>query len=114
MNAKHAYRAGGPNADRRDPPSPGATPEGPRRPGPENGGAPEDQGRPVEGLAVPEDTAMAPGATPPAESGVSGLGAPEREALSKGWAVAPLTVIWIVVALVAIGLLAMAVVLATS
>ncbi|MFH9982444.1 DUF6480 family protein [Streptomyces sp. NPDC017179] len=114
MNAKRASGAGGSHADRRDPPSPGATPEEPRRPGAENDPAAEEHGRPVEGLALPEDTAMAPGATPPAESGMSGLGAPEREALSKGWAAAPLTVIWIVVALIAIGLLAMAVVLATS
>ncbi|MFF9127329.1 DUF6480 family protein [Streptomyces sp. NPDC014889] len=114
MNAKHAYRAGRPHADRRDPPAPGAAPEEPRRPGTESDPAAEEHGRPVEGLALPEDTAMAPGATPPAESGVSGLGAPEREALSKGWAAAPLTAIWIVVALIAIGLLAMAIVLATS
>ncbi|MFJ4516813.1 DUF6480 family protein [Streptomyces sp. NPDC088816] len=114
MNAKHAHRAGGAPTGHRDPPSPGTAPEEPPRPGAESDPAAEEHGRPVEGLAVPEDTAMAPGATPPAESGVSGLGAPEREALSKGWAAAPLTVIWIVVALVAIGLLAMAVVLATS
>ncbi|MER5918358.1 hypothetical protein ABT124_51160 [Streptomyces sp. NPDC001982] len=33
---------------------------------------------PVEGMAVREDHAMAPGATPPAESGVSGLGTPQE------------------------------------
>ncbi|MEV1081462.1 DUF6480 family protein [Streptomyces sp. NPDC050211] len=79
-----------------------------------DGTAAETDPRPVEGLAVPEDTSMAPGATPPAESGVSGLGAPEREALKKGWAVAPLILIWIVVALFVIGLVAMVVVLATA
>ncbi|GGI93941.1 DUF6480 family protein [Streptomyces brasiliensis] len=73
-----------------------------------------DTARPVEGMAVPEDHAMAPGVTPPAESGVSGLGAPEHEALRRGWAVAPLILIGIVVVLVVVGLLAMAIVLATT
>ncbi|PWI42975.1 DUF6480 family protein [Streptomyces sp. ICBB 8177] len=69
---------------------------------------------PEEGIAVPEDTSMRPGATPPAESGVSGLGAPEREALRRGWAGVPLTLIWIVVVFVVAVLVAMAVVLAVT
>ncbi|MFF0223821.1 DUF6480 family protein [Streptomyces sp. NPDC004629] len=108
MNAKHAHRADSSHRIRRYAPKPGAAPA---RPAAEYDGS---SAHPVEGIAVPEDTAMAPGATPPAESGVSGLAAPEREALSRGWSLAPLTVIWIVVLLVAIGLVAMAVVLATT
>ncbi|MEW2492724.1 DUF6480 family protein [Streptomyces nodosus] len=114
MNAKHAYRDRRPDVGRRDLPSSGATPQEPRRTDTGYDEAAEEPARPVEGLALPEDTAMAPGATPPAESGVSALGAPEREALRRGWAVVPLTLIWIVVALIAIGLAAMAVALATT
>lgn len=108
MNAKHAHRAGTSHGVRRLAPRTGAAPAGPA------GGNDGSAAHPVEGIAVPEDTAMAPGATPPAESGVSGLAAPEREALRRGWSLAPLTVIGIVVLLVAIGLVAMAVVLATT
>ncbi|WP_225839448.1 DUF6480 family protein [Streptomyces sp. NK08204] len=90
---------------------------GPRRSGrtaPESGGTADVPATPVEGLSVPGDATPAPGATPPAESGMSGLGAPEREALRRGWAVAPLMLIWIVVLLVVIGLVAMVVVLITG
>ncbi|MFJ3233982.1 DUF6480 family protein [Streptomyces sp. NPDC086787] len=72
------------------------------------------EARPVEGLSVPEDRAMAAGAAPPAESGLSALGAPEREALSRGWTVMPLALIWAVVVLIAVGLLAMAIVLVNT
>ncbi|MFC4031582.1 DUF6480 family protein [Streptomyces polygonati] len=62
-----------------------------------------------EGLSVPEDALQRPGQTPPAESGVSGLDAPERKALSRGWGPAPVTVIMIVVAVFLAGLLGRAI-----
>jgi hypothetical protein len=62
-----------------------------------------------EGLSVPEDALQRPGQTPPAESGVSSLDAPEREALSRGWGPAPITVIMIVAALIFAGLLGLAI-----
>jgi Family of unknown function (DUF6480) len=71
----------------------------------------EDRHVADEGLSVPEDALQQPGATPPAESGVSGLDAPERERLRHGWGPAPIVVIMIVVALVVAGLLGQAIVL---
>jgi len=72
----------------------------------------ERQHQPEEGLNLPQDRSGLPsGATPPAESSISDLGAPEREALRKGWAAMPLTIIFIVVALVVVGLIGMAVIL---
>ncbi|MET7846397.1 DUF6480 family protein [Streptomyces sp. NPDC055059] len=53
---------------------------------------------------------MPPGETPPAEGGTSGISYPEPE-LRKGWGPMPLALIMLVVALVAVGLIAMAVVL---
>jgi uncharacterized protein DUF6480 len=64
---------------------------------------------PDEGLGVPEDSVQRSGHTSPADSGVSCLDAPEREALSHGWAASPLVVIGIVVALFAAGALGMAI-----
>jgi hypothetical protein len=52
-----------------------------------------------------------PGETPPAEGGTSGIAHPEPPELRKGWGPMPLILIWLVVALVAIGLIAMAVAL---
>ncbi|KAB1143534.1 hypothetical protein F7R91_25750 [Streptomyces luteolifulvus] len=54
---------------------------------------------------------VSPGETPPAEGGTHGISHPEQPELRKGWAAMPLTVIMIVVALVVIGLIAMAVAL---
>ncbi|SDM68549.1 DUF6480 family protein [Actinacidiphila guanduensis] len=62
-----------------------------------------------EGLSVPEDAVQRAGQTPPAESGVSDLGGPERGPLSRGWAAAPLTVILFFAALFAAGLLGYAI-----
>jgi hypothetical protein len=63
-----------------------------------------------EGLSVPEDALQRPGQTPPAESGVSGLDAPEREPLShRGWGPAPITIIMIIVGLFAAGALGQAI-----
>lgn len=64
---------------------------------------------PDEGLEVPGDAAQPPGRTPPAESGVSALDAPEREALSRGWAWAPVVMIMLVVAVFLAGAIGMAV-----
>ncbi|CAG6390545.1 DUF6480 family protein [Streptomyces cocklensis] len=66
---------------------------------------------PDEGLAVPEDAQARAGQTPPAESGVSCLDAPEREALRRGWGPVPLTIIMIVVAVFLAGFIGRAVVL---
>lgn len=110
MNVRRAHRIDGPSAVGQNMPSPGSAHRR-HRTATGNGGA---SARPVEGIAVPEDTAMAPGAAPPAESGLSGLAAPEREALRRGWAVGPLMLIGIVVVLVVIGLVAMVVALATA
>ena len=52
-----------------------------------------------------------PGETPPAEGGTHGISYPERRALRKGWGPMPLILIMVVVALIAIGLIAMAVAL---
>ncbi|MES5817741.1 DUF6480 family protein [Streptomyces sp. RG80] len=64
-----------------------------------------DQGprrNPVPGGGVP------PGETPPAETGISGISHPEPPELrGKGWGAMPLTVIALIVALVAVGLIAM-------
>lgn len=57
------------------------------------GPAPDNPHLPDEGLGVPEDSVQSAGHTPPAESGVSSLDAPERTALSHGWGKGP--VIWI-------------------
>lgn len=114
MNANRAHDGESPNTNRRGLLSPEGASEIPSRPAAGSDGASAQSALPVEGLAVPEDTRMAPGATPPAESGVSGLGAPEREALRRGWAITPLTLIWTVVLLIAVGLVAMAVVLALT
>ncbi|MCC5480833.1 DUF6480 family protein [Streptomyces sp. NPDC059680] len=50
-----------------------------------------------------------PGETPPAESSMPAAGPQETHNPTRGWAVAPLTLILIVVALVAAGFLAYAV-----
>ncbi|WP_128378170.1 DUF6480 family protein [Streptomyces cavernae] len=52
-----------------------------------------------------------PGETPPGEGGTSGISHPEPPELRKGWGPMPLALILLVVALIAIGLLAMAVAL---
>ncbi|MEU9371838.1 DUF6480 family protein [Streptomyces avermitilis] len=52
-----------------------------------------------------------PGETPPAEGGISGISHPVPPELRKGWAAMPLVLIMVVVALVAIGLIAMVVAL---
>jgi hypothetical protein len=62
-----------------------------------------------EGLSVPEDAVQQAGHTPPAESGVSSLDAPEREALRHGWAATPIVIIMIFVAIFAAGALGMAI-----
>ncbi|MFF0205214.1 DUF6480 family protein [Streptomyces sp. NPDC005017] len=54
---------------------------------------------------------VAPGQTPPAEGGTHGISHPEPPEQRKGWGAMPLVLIMIVVALVAIGLIAMAVTL---
>ncbi|MEE4545134.1 DUF6480 family protein [Streptomyces sp. V4-01] len=59
-----------------------------------------------EGLSVPEDAVQGPGQTPPAESGVSDLDGPERQALRRGWGPVPITLIMCVVALVVAGMIA--------
>lgn len=51
-----------------------------------------------------------PGETPPAEGGTHGISYPEPE-LRRGWGKMPLLLIMLVVALVAIGLIGMAVIL---
>lgn len=56
--------------------------------------------------APPPPTGVPPTETPPAESGISGISYPEPE-LRRGWAALPLTLIMLVVALVAVGLVAM-------
>lgn len=64
---------------------------------------------PDEGLGVPEDSVQLAGRIPPAESGVSCLDAPERRALSHGWAAAPIVIIAVFVAIFAAGALGMAI-----
>lgn len=64
---------------------------------------------PDEGLSVPEDSVQTAGHTSPAESGVSSLEAPERKALSHGWAWTPVILIWAVVAIFLAGAIGMAV-----
>lgn len=64
---------------------------------------------PDEGLGVPEDSVQLAGHTSPADSGVSSLDAPEREALSHGWAATPIIVIAVFVAIFAAGALGMAI-----
>lgn len=64
---------------------------------------------PDEGLSVPEDALQQPGQTPPAESGVSCLDAPERESLRRGWGTMPIVLIMIVVALFVAGTLGRAI-----
>ncbi|WP_225848755.1 DUF6480 family protein [Streptomyces sp. HPF1205] len=64
---------------------------------------------PDEGLGVPEDSVQLAGRIPPAESGVSGLDAPERRALSHGWAASPIVLIFFFVAVFAAGALGMAI-----
>ncbi|SEO72311.1 DUF6480 family protein [Actinacidiphila rubida] len=64
---------------------------------------------PDEGLEIPGDAAQFPGRTPPAESGVTALDAPERKALSRGWAWTPIVVIMLVVAVFLAGAIGMAV-----
>ena len=54
-----------------------------------------------------------PGETPPAEGGTYGISHPEPPELRKGWGAMPLVLIMVVVALVAIGLIAMVVALIT-
>ncbi|MFI1093573.1 DUF6480 family protein [Streptomyces sp. NPDC020917] len=64
---------------------------------------------PDEGLEVPGESFKTPGRTPPAESGVTALDAPEREALSHGWAWTPVILIMLVVAIFLAGVIGMAV-----
>jgi hypothetical protein len=64
-----------------------------------------------EGLEVPEDALQRPGQTPPAESGVSGLDAPERKRLSQGWGPVPIAVILFFVAIFLAGVIAQVVAL---
>jgi uncharacterized protein DUF6480 len=64
---------------------------------------------PDDGLAVPEDSVQIAGHTSPAESGVSALDAPEREALSRGWGWVPIVMIMLVVAVFLAGAIGMAV-----
>ncbi|UUU29959.1 DUF6480 family protein [Streptomyces sp. CA-210063] len=52
-----------------------------------------------------------PGETPPAEGGTYGISHPEPPELRKGWGPMPLALIMVVVALIAIGLIGMAVAL---
>jgi hypothetical protein len=52
-----------------------------------------------------------PGETPPAEGGPSGISHPEPPELRKGWGPMPLVLILLLVALVAVGLIGMAVAL---
>lgn len=66
---------------------------------------------PENGLGLPEDAVTPSGATPPAESSVSGLTAPEKKQLRRGWGPVPLVLIFVVVAMVAVGLIAMAIAL---
>ncbi|MFK0019982.1 DUF6480 family protein [Streptomyces sp. NPDC090798] len=54
---------------------------------------------------------VSPGETPPAEGGTYGISHPEPPAVGKGWGPMALVLIMVVVALVAIGLIAMVVVL---
>ncbi|MGW9454046.1 DUF6480 family protein [Streptomyces sp. NPDC055632] len=56
---------------------------------------------------------IAPGETPPAESGTSTGTGPYRP-LRRGWAVGPLLALWIVVGLCALFFLAYAIILATD
>ena len=72
---------------------------------------PDNPHLPDEGMGVPEDAEQEPGQTPPAESGVSCLDAPEREALSHGWGPVPVVLIMIVVAVFLAGLIGRAVLL---
>jgi hypothetical protein len=64
---------------------------------------------PDEGLEVPGESFQMPGRTPPAESGVTALDAPERKALSRGWAWTPVILILLVVAVFLAGVIGMAV-----
>lgn len=54
---------------------------------------------------------VSPGETPPAEGGTYGISHPEPPELRKGWGPMPLALIMVVVALIAIGLIGMAVAL---
>jgi len=62
--------------------------------------------KPDEGLSVPE--VMAPGAAPPAESGVSETG-PPQEAPRRGWRPGAMTPFWVVMVLILLLLLALAI-----
>ncbi|MCQ4081327.1 hypothetical protein NGB36_12130 [Streptomyces sp. RB6PN25] len=63
---------------------------------------------PDEGLEVPADYAMWPGASTPAESSFSELSGPEREPLRRGWGPGPVLA-WVVIALLILGLAAWAI-----
>ncbi|MGW1504302.1 DUF6480 family protein [Streptomyces mirabilis] len=52
-----------------------------------------------------------PGETPPAEGGIYGISHPEPPGVGKGWGPMAIVLIMVVVALVAIGLIAMVVAL---
>jgi hypothetical protein len=69
---------------------------------------PDPEPRRIPGLEP--GSGMSPGETPPAEGGTFGISHPEPPELrGKGWGPMPIVLIMIVVALVAIGLIAMAV-----
>ncbi|MDR6978456.1 hypothetical protein J2X68_005182 [Streptomyces sp. 3330] len=70
---------------------------------------PDPDPRSIPGVGPRGDAS--PGETPPAEGGTHGISHPEPPELRKGWGAMPLTLIMIVVALVAIGLIAMVVAL---
>ncbi|MGW3494836.1 DUF6480 family protein [Streptomyces sp. NPDC001020] len=62
--------------------------------------------KPPDGLSVPE--VMAPGAAPPAESGVSELG-PHQEAPRRTWRPGAMTPFWVVMVRILLLLLALAI-----
>ncbi len=65
--------------------------------------------KPDEGLSVPEDARMAPGAAPPAESGVSELGPAQPGAPGSRWRPGPLTIVWVVAVLIVLLVVALAI-----
>ncbi|WP_327730838.1 DUF6480 family protein [Streptomyces sp. NBC_00487] len=80
------------------------TPDPDPRPTP---GAPDRPPRRTPGVEA--HGGVPPGETPPAEGGTYGISHPEPPELRKGWGPMPLVLIMAVVALIAIGLIGMAV-----